>query len=247
MQQYNYKPKEFIQSAQINEFLHNPIKLLIFDFDGVLADTQAIANQIQFNYFKKLYPLNLSLEEFAEKFSGMQVKTIVDILQKENDSMILLSSEKISQDIDSLVLQHLTNQRITPLPGVVDFLSHSPLRRCIGSNCSFKLLNSFLKSSNLAKYFNTYVFSADMVVNPKPSPELYLYAANYMSVNVEECLVIEDSIVGVQAAVSAGIPVVGFLAGSHVSSATSNKLISTGAKATFHNMRDLANYLSISS
>ena len=60
MQQYNHKPKEFFQSAQISEFLQNPVKLLIFDFDGVLVDTQAIANEIQFDYFKKLYPLDLT-------------------------------------------------------------------------------------------------------------------------------------------------------------------------------------------
>jgi phosphoglycolate phosphatase len=244
MQQYNYHLKENITPAQIKEFLLSPINLLIFDFDGVLVDTQVVANEIQFNYINKLQSLDLSLHEFGEKFSGMQVKTILEIIQKEKDNIGSMPINKIVQDIDNLVLQKLASQSISPLPGVVDFLSSSSMKRCIGSNCSLRLLKPFLKSSNLEKYFNSYVFSADMVTNPKPSPDLYLYAARYMGVNVEECLVIEDSIVGIQAAISAGMQVVGILAGSHTSSTDSNKLINNGAKAVFYDMRDLTNYLS---
>ena len=69
----------------------------------------------------------MTLQQFAEKFSGMQVKTIVEILQKEKNSISFPSEEKISLEIDNLVLQHAANQKIMPLPGVVDFLTASNL------------------------------------------------------------------------------------------------------------------------
>ena len=85
-----------------------------------------------------------------------------------------------------------------------------PFKKCIASNCSLGLLRTLLSATMLAGYFNGHVFSADIVRKPKPAPDLYLYAAYTMSVKPQQCLVIEDSEAGVQAAVSVGMKVWGF-------------------------------------
>ena len=234
------QPEALSESPTLPE---GSIKLLIFDFDGVLVDTQKVTNDVQYQYFKKKCNLDISLETFASSFSGMRVETILGILEQEKGIAFSQSPKQISQDIDTLVLNRLANQPLLPMPGVVDLLSHSHFRRCIGSNGSFNLLKAFLKSSNLAKFFGNDVFSADMVENPKPAPDIFLYAAQYMGVDAEDCLVIEDSIVGVQAAVAAGIPVVGFLGGSHLSTTAADKLLQAGAKTVFSDMRHFAEYL----
>lgn len=222
-----------------------PFELLIFDFDGVLVDTQGIVNKIQYEYIKEKFGLNMELAHYAERFSGMRVETIVGILEQEKNFNFSQSPNEISRHIDEIVLKELSNQEISPLPGVVHFLQSSSLKRCIGSNCTFRLLKAFLQSSHLLDFFDGNIFSADMVAHPKPAPDLFLYAADKMGQNPKDCLVIEDSLAGVQAAVKAGIQVVGFLAGSHIASKNSSCLLQAGSKAILNDMRHLDSYLSL--
>ncbi|WP_051908662.1 HAD family hydrolase [Candidatus Odyssella acanthamoebae] len=218
-------------------------KLLIFDFDGVLVDTQEVINEIQYEYLKGNYNLHLPFELYTQKFSGMRMETIVGILQQQENFSPLVSALSISQTIDDLVLEQLLKQEVSPLTGVVQFLEESHIKRCIASNCSFKLLKAFLKASKLDKFFKDNVFSADMVKHPKPAPDLFLYAATEMSEKVQNCLVIEDSLVGIQAATAAGIRVIGFLGGSHVLPGNIEKLLQAGAETVINDMRQLTSYL----
>lgn len=219
-------------------------KLLIFDFDGVLVDTQGIVNKIQYEYIKRQYGLDMSLEDYADRFSGMRVETIVELLQQDKNFTFPQSPKEISQNIDEIVLERLSSQEISPLPGVVDFLRNSPLKRCVASNCTYRLLKVFLKSSHLIDFFNGDIFSAEMVKQPKPAPDLFLYAAQKMGENPSDCLVVEDSVAGAQAAFKAGIKVAGFLAGSHMTPSNEDRLLQAGAEAVLHDMRHLSTYLS---
>ncbi|MBW8309746.1 MAG: HAD family phosphatase [Candidatus Paracaedibacteraceae bacterium] len=224
---------------------HPDYKLLIFDFDGVLVDTQEVINEIQYNYLKKNFSIPIPFEMYTDKFSGMRMETIVEILQQQQTMPLSVSPLSISQTIDDLVLEQLSTQEISPLPGVVHFLKESTTKRCIGSNCSFKLLIAFLKASKLEDFFKGNVFSAEMVKHPKPAPDLFLYAAKKMSEKVKNCLVIEDSLVGIQAARTACIDVVGFFGGSHVPPDITEKLLQIGAKTVINDMRQLNSYLTL--
>lgn len=220
-------------------------KLLIFDFDGVLVDTQGIINEIQYKYIKEKHGIDIELAHYIERFSGMRVETIIEILQQEKNCIFSESPQQASQHIDEMVLKQLSNQEISPLPGVVPFLQGSPLKRCVGSNCTFRLLKAFLKSSHLLDFFDDCIFSAEMVDYPKPAPDLFLYAAQRMGQNPEDCLVIEDSIAGVQAAVRAKMHVVGFLGGSDAPYANASRLLQEGAQIVLNDMRDLNAYLGL--
>lgn len=243
MDMYNNRSAVLTDSPKAEHQHSKLFKLLIFDFDGVLVDTQQIVNRIQYEYIKEQYGLDFSLEHYTERFSGMRVETIVEILQQEKNTTFPQTPKEISQHIDEIVLNQLSHQEITPLPGVVDFLRKSSLKRCIGSNCTYKLLVAFLKSSHLIDYFDSNIFSACMVMQPKPAPDLFLYAAQKMGENPEDCLVIEDSTAGIQAASKAGIKAIGFLAGSHMLPSNADHLLQAGAEAVFNDMRHLDAYL----
>jgi HAD superfamily hydrolase (TIGR01509 family) len=223
--------------------LQRELQLLIFDFDGVLVDTQEVINEIQYQYLKRNHNLHLPFYVYTEKFSGMRMETIVGILQQQENFSPHSSPLTISQAVDDLVLEQLLKQEVSPLTGVVEFLEGSKIKRCIASNCSFKLLKAFIKASKLDKFFDDNVFSADMVKHPKPAPDLFLYAAKQMSEETQNCLVIEDSLVGIQAATAAGIKVVGFLGGSHVSPDNTEKLSQAGAETVINDMRQLTSYI----
>jgi beta-phosphoglucomutase-like phosphatase (HAD superfamily) len=88
-----------------------------------------------------------------------------------------------------------------------------------------------------------YIFSAEQVKHGKPAPDLFLFAAQQMKVPPDECIVIEDSPAGVQAARAANMRVYGFAGGSHCSAGHEAKLLNDGAEKVFHRISDLSGYL----
>ena len=216
--------------------------LIIFDFDGVLVDTQESVNKLEWEYLSR-DGLDMTLGEFTKRFSGHNVFSIVKKLLQNKAITVSKPFEQYAEDIDEFVLTQLSDQGVRSIKGVKKVLQKLSVKKCIASNCSRKILRILLSSSTLDVYFNGNVFSADMVENPKPSPELFLYAASAMGISPNECLVIEDSEVGVQAACAAGIKVWGFLGGSHITPETKAKLLGAGAERVFGKMEDLFLFL----
>jgi beta-phosphoglucomutase-like phosphatase (HAD superfamily) len=91
----------------------------------------------------------------------------------------------------------------------------------------------------LLHHFDPHIFSATQVARGKPAPDLFLFAAREMGVKPEDCLVIEDSIHGVKAAIAANMRVLGFAGASHCRPGHADRLLEAGASATFHHMREL--------
>jgi beta-phosphoglucomutase-like phosphatase (HAD superfamily) len=96
-----------------------------------------------------------------------------------------------------------------------------------------------LESTDLIRFFEPNLFSANEVRNGKPAPDLFLHAAGKMRVSASECIVVEDSPVGVAAGVAAGMTVIGFVGGSHAGSQLGNHLRAAGANAVISDMRAL--------
>jgi HAD superfamily hydrolase (TIGR01509 family) len=217
----------------------NPVVcLVIFDFDGVLVDTQQAVNTFEWEYLSQ-EGLNISSEEFAKRFSGETAASIVERLRTDDNMRLLKDTQQLAKEIDEKVFVALSQQKIEPFKGVRELLSALKLKKCIASNCSERILYALLSASGLASFFDGNVFSADRVERPKPFPDLFLYAAHSMGVDPEHCLVIEDSEVGVKAAVSAGMRVFGFSSGRHVDAAMKNRLLSIGAERVFTTMDEL--------
>lgn len=96
-----------------------------------------------------------------------------------------------------------------------------------------------LTCAGLYDQFTPHIFSASQVSRGKPAPDLFLFAAGQMQAAPSRCVVIEDSLAGVAAAVAAGMPVLGFHGGSHCRPGHVDRLRAAGAIAVFDDMRQL--------
>jgi beta-phosphoglucomutase-like phosphatase (HAD superfamily) len=118
-----------------------------------------------------------------------------------------------------------------------------PTRRCVASNSHLERVRHSLAVTGLLPLFDPHVFSASQIARGKPAPDLFHFAAGQFDVPPEACIVIEDSLTGVEAAVAAGMPVVGFCGGGHCPGDHADQLVAAGCARTFARMADLACFL----
>ena len=123
-------------------------------------------------------------------------------------------------------------QRVTaelrPVDGARELLSRLDLPFCLVSNGSHEEIRQRLDATDLRALFGDRIVSAEDVARPKPAPDVYLFAARRMGVAPAQCLVIEDSVPGVRAAVAAGMRVLARAA------LTDEALLVAAGARTFH-------------
>ena len=129
------------------------------------------------------------------------------------------------------------------MAGVEDLLAVLPAARCVASNGRLDRLRQRLAVTRLLPFFDPHVFSASQVAQGKPAPDLFLFVGQRLGAAARDCTVVEDSIPGVEAAVAAGMPVVGFCGGSHCPDGHADRLIAAGCSLVFAKMPDLAAFL----
>jgi HAD superfamily hydrolase (TIGR01509 family) len=128
---------------------------------------------------------------------------------------------------------------LQPIPGVRDAILTLPHRRCVASSSLPDRIAFSLRLTGLDDLFE-HIFSASEVARGKPAPDLFLHAASRMGVAPADCLVIEDSTAGVQAARAASMNVIGFAGGGHCGSDHADKLKAAGASVIVERMSELA-------
>ena len=111
--------------------------------------------------------------------------------------------------------------------------------KCVASSATRDRIHAILEITELLRFFEPNVFSGSDVPRGKPAPDLFLHAAAKMSVRPNDCIVVEDSPVGVQAAVAAGMTAIGFVGGSHAGPQLASSLQAAGAKTVIADMRVL--------
>ena len=111
--------------------------------------------------------------------------------------------------------------------------------KCVASSSSHERIRVSLESTGLIRFFEPNLFSASEVRNGKPAPDLFLHVAGKLHVKPSECIIVEDSPVGVAAGVAASMKVIGFVGGSHAGSQLGNHLRSAGARAVISDLRAL--------
>lgn len=210
------------------------IKLVIFDCDGVLLDSEKIGNLVEIEALKTLN-INISNEDYQKRFAGVTTKNTFASLAKE--AGITLPKDFLKGVEEKVVC--LLEQAVQVIPHVYETLQKIKEPKAVASNSHFDRLSKLLTSRKLTHFFDGYIFSADMVAHPKPAPDLYQYVAQKMLAPPEECLVIEDSATGVQAAKHAGMNVLGFIHSQHCLPEDKIKLLNAGAQQVFFDMREL--------
>ncbi len=213
------------------------MKQIIFDCDGVIVDSEIEAAKALVKEFAGL-GIEITLDYHFKHHSGRTFKTIFEELRLQKK---IPSHVDISASISKIESDSYAN--IKPIANIQPVLHSISYPKAVVSNGRIQQIQHALKVAKVSSFFNGNLFSSTMVKNPKPSPEIYLFAAKQMQVNPNECLVIEDSITGVSAAVAAGMTVISFIGASHILDGHREKVIAAGALTTFDNMEQLPQLL----
>ena len=215
--------------------------LVIFDCDGVLVDSEIITNDVAVEFFNKA-GFSISTEDALHRFLGKSDARMCAEMEAEMGKS--LPADFLKQ-LHEATLQALS-QNLKMIEGVKDVLGSFTCKKCVASSSvPEKILNSLNQVGLISFFFQDSIFSATMVKRSKPAPDLFLFSAERMNVEPSKCVVIEDSLSGVQAAVAAGMDVIGFTGGSHLKNWPEHreKLRQAGALSICTHMRDLAQYL----
>lgn len=217
-----------------------PSYLVIFDCDGVLVDSELIACRIEAEELSRI-GYTISPEENVRRFSGKSQKDVMETVERELGSPLPLDFE---ERLDNRVFEALSRE-LKPMEGIENILLDSPWK-CVASSGSPERIRSSLEITGLSEYFPSHaIYNANMVLNGKPAPDLFLHAANQMEATPNQCIVIEDSVHGIRAGKAAGMYVVGFIGGSHIMDADHhNALKRAGADEICTHMTDISAHLS---
>ena len=185
-------------------------KLVIFDCDGVLVDSESIAVDMLLEMIRAAGG-EITREAAYERFLGCSLARIVAELEERHQITVtegLLESMRIG-------LYDRFRKELQPIPGIAGALDRLAQPFCVASSSQPERIRLSLSLTRLEERFNGNIFSATMVKHGKPAPDLFLYAARQMNVEPQACVVVEDSPAGVTAAKSAGMRVISFMGGSH--------------------------------
>lgn len=202
---------------------------VIFDLDGTLVDSETICIQV----LADLLPdCSDPVEQLLQRYRGEKLSSIfLDIEER--------FSRKLPVNFEAHYRATLSKrfaQGIEPMPGVVQMLQQLKHARCIASGGPRDKIVQTLELSGLAPYFGTDFYSSFDMDSFKPDPGLFLHAARKMGFQPHQCVVVEDSQVGLRAAKAAGMMAL------HYSPSPSDDF--PGADVTFDDMAELPAILS---
>ncbi|WP_313621923.1 HAD family phosphatase [Achromobacter sp.] len=216
--------------------MHTPApRLVIFDCDGVLIDSEVIAARAQSSALAE-HGIAITPEEAAFRFAGIPDADMWRTLQAENACS--LPDEFARQYADRLETTFRTELRALPhVHETLKTLRERGLELCVASSSTPPKLEAALKLVGLWEEFAPNVFSTAQVAKGKPAPDVFLFAARQMRAAVLDCVVVEDSVPGVRAARAARMRAVGFVGASHNGPDQRQRLLDEGA---FEVIDDLA-------
>ena len=211
------------------------IKNIIFDFDGVIVDSEVLVSKAFSKYFKK-FGHSFKEEQFY-KYAGNKTVEVINLLSAKYN---IKNKKKFTNEIYEIVSE-VYSKDLKLVEGAKDYISKSDRNHYIGSNSNKDRILDGLKIVGLDKTFlSDQVYSFDMVKRPKPDPDIYLKVLNDNSLDRKETVIIEDSGVGVKAATAAKVRVFGLTAGKHWhSNREKNELFDNGALNVFSDYESL--------
>ncbi|MBZ6106935.1 HAD family hydrolase [Streptomyces olivaceus] len=209
--------------------------LVIFDNDGVLVDSEPISNRLLAGYLTELgHPT--SYEDSLRDYMGAAMHRVHDLVLER-------TGRRLPGDFDAVFHGRVFAafaRELEPVPGAVgalEKLAADGVAYCVASSGSHERIRVGHRKTGLDRWFDDgRIFSSQDVGRGKPAPDLFLYAAERMGVAPARCVVVEDSPLGVRAAVAAGMDVYGFTGMTPAARLA-------GATRLFGDMGDLAGLL----
>jgi beta-phosphoglucomutase family hydrolase len=175
---------------------------VIFDMDGVLADTGPLHYQSWVKISKEIGK-RFSKEFFKSTFGRQSVPIIRDLVGNDVDEDLV----RKWADLKEKYYREMVRNNIVPLPGVLRIikeLNDLKFKLAVGSSAPPENVDLLLNSFKIAHYFNIVITAPD-VKNGKPAPDVFLAASEKLKIVPSNCIVIEDAPVGIQAAKNAGM------------------------------------------
>ena len=207
--------------------------LVLFDCDGVLVDSEPIANRI-LNERLAAIGLPLSLEETTRAFQGRTLPVCLQIIE---DVLGHPAPEGFLDDVQKRTFAAF-REELRPVPGIAAVLDALPWPLAVASSGDLLKIRTTLTLTGLILRFEGRMFSALDVPRGKPAPDLFLHAAGSLSADPARTAVVEDSPLGIQAATAAGMTPFGFAARIEP-----GILADAGAAVTFTEMAALPDLL----
>jgi HAD superfamily hydrolase (TIGR01509 family) len=206
-----------------------------FDLDGVLVDSEPISCRVTAAALTEA-GIQLSETDVRERFLGTSTAAMLQEIEVEHRRRL---PELFQERLRERLLNAFEHQ-LEPTAGVAAMLDSLPLARCVASSSHPDRIRRALELTGLLDRLAPHLFSATMVSEGKPAPDLFLLAATEMGADPARCLVIEDSEAGVRAGKAAAMTVFGFTGGSHLRFEThAPRLEAVGADDVFNDMMAL--------
>lgn len=181
------------------------IRAIIFDCDGVLVDSEPISNRVLIE-MAKAYGADIALDYAYTHFKGNSLKSCIKLI---SELVPIPSENEFEVEFRARSFEAFKNE-IQPVKNVKQLLSQLEVPYCVASSGPQYKIELNLELTGLSQYFEDRIYSCYTINKWKPEPDIFLWAADELNVEPKECLVIEDSIYGVEAALKGGFMVCGF-------------------------------------
>lgn len=200
---------------------------IIFDCDGTLVDSEPITVRTLVDFVEQ-FGLQLDYDEALALFIGRDMQMIVKVLEERIGKPL---PEEFANEYRKRQSAGL-RKSLQTIPGAHELLESINRPTCVASNAPQYKIKLNLKVTKLDKFFDKdRIYSAYDIRVWKPAPDLFLHAAEKMNVQPHQCVVIEDSLAGIQAGIDAGMQTIGYAA---------NKDVQPTDQVPFvHDLRDL--------
>ena len=214
---------------------------IIFDFDGVLIESEYVGNKQIADYLSAVgHPT--SVEDSMNQFMGLAGRDFYAAIERWIGGPLPEDFHAAREAEDQRVLE----EGLESVAGAVAFIRGLPedLPKAIASSSSLDWIERHLDHLELRQVFAPHIYSGRThVVRGKPAPDLYLHAAEALGVDIQRTVIIEDSPVGVRGALASGADVIGLCAGRHCMTGHADRLRALGVRQIAHDFDEVAELL----
>jgi HAD superfamily hydrolase (TIGR01509 family) len=211
------------------------MKFILFDCDGVLVDTEAVAAKVVTRWLNTCN-CYIPEKEFMKQHSGKTFGAIFkELIENGSFSKDYWKDDTISK------LEQLIYEQIVIVDGVKECLELLvPIEKAVVSNSRAIMVRKALEVTRLDRYLDVNkIISSEMVENAKPDPAVYLHALKTFNLYPDDCIAVEDSLTGVKASTGAGIKTIGFAGASHLQEGHDQRLLAEGASAIAYHASEI--------
>ena len=182
------------------------VKAIIFDFDGLLVDTEIVSYKI-YKELLQQYGYTHTKEEYAQNFSGKtERKNVENLIETYHLPWTLEEGLKKVLEVETRLLSQGVDLKCG-VKELLHFLKENDYKIGLATSSTKDRALNILRQHSIIGYFDSFVFGNE-VEKGKPNPDIFLKACEKLNENPKNCLVLEDSEAGIEASYSANIPVI---------------------------------------